>query len=167
MVALAVRFSPDTPEVKEAKAKVDGTIQKAIADWNKRIDARAWSDNAPNAPANAAGLARVAVKWFANDPEWGKRATNSRVKDKEPRVPVAVAITGPWSVQKKNLLGQPVMYGVPAHVAVQLAREKKDRLVRVYNVTLRTAESANAKMAPPFTSITVGDNWYIRPEKVK
>ena len=167
MVALAVRFSPETPEVKELGTDIDGMIQTAMADWSQRIDARIWPGNAANAPSNAAGLARVAMEWFANDPGWGKRATNPEAEDKEPRVPVGVLIMGPWSVQKTNLLGQPIMYGVPAHVAVQLEREKKDRLVRVYNVTLRTIESANAKMEPPFTSITVGDSWYIRPEKVK
>lgn len=45
--------------------------------------------------------------------------------------------------------------------------EKKDNLARVYNLTLRNAESANAKPEPPFTEITVGDSWYIRPSAVK
>ena len=100
------------------------------------------------------------MKFFKESPDWERRPT-------EPRRILGVAIKGEWTVQERNLLGQPVMYGVPAWVAVQVDGEKKDNLARVYNVTLRTAESANAKPEPPFVEITVGDSWYIRPNAIR
>ena len=40
-------------------------------------------------------------------------------------------------------------------------------LARVYSVTLRTVESPNPKMQPPFTSITVGSSYYTKASKIK
>ena len=76
-------------------------------------------------------------------------------------------VSGPWSVQKKNLFNNPIMYGLPVIVAVQKEVDKKDNLARVFHMTLRTPESASPQTAPPFTSDTVGNSYFIRKTAIK
>jgi len=83
------------------------------------------------------------------------------------RHPLAVIVTGPWSVQKKNLLGEPIMYGLPIKLAVKVDEDKELDAVRVYDLTMRTMEKRGVKMEPPFDHITVGNSYFIRPNKVK
>ena len=100
------------------------------------------------------------LDWFKNSPDWGKRSTKIRH-------PLAVVVTGPWSVQKRNLLGNPIIYGLPIKLAVRVDEDKSLNVVRVYELTMRTIESTSAKMAAPFDHITVGNSYFIRPDKVK
>ena len=159
---LAPRFDPVNADAKKAAGTVDQRIKDAKATFKARIDKRTWPAHAANAPNNAKGLAAAALDWFKKSPDWG-----SRPAGKVPRKPLAVVVTGPWSIQARNILGQPTMYGLPVRLAV-IADEKKEKgLARVYILTMRTAEHAGVKMAPPFDSITVGNSYYIRTEAVK
>ena len=159
-LSMASRFDADNPMVTDALVSVDAKIDGVLQDYYARIDERTWPEHASNAPKNAESLAKEALKWFANSPDWGQNP-------KEPRQPLAVVVTGPWSVQKNNLLGEPIMYGLPIRLAVQLASEESNDLARVYILTMRTMEAAGVKMEPPFDHVTVGDSYYIRPSAVK
>ena len=79
---------------------------------------------------------------------------------------LAVVITGPWRVFKKNILHEPIQYGLPVITAVQLDSEKADNLARVYILTMLTAEHKGVKPEPPFIGSAVGDSYYIRPSTV-
>jgi hypothetical protein len=79
---------------------------------------------------------------------------------------LAVSVTGPWSVQKQNLLGNPIMYGLPIKLAVRVDSDAELNVVRVYDLTMRTVEKAGVEMEPPFDHITVGNSYFIRPDKV-
>lgn len=166
-ISMAVRFAPGNTKAREAEANHDRRANAALKDFFAGVDKRTWPGHAANAASPAGSLAEAGMKFFREDEEWGQRDKNPRVKDKEIRKPLAVAIRGPWSVQGKNILGQPIMYGVPALVAVELASEKELKLVRVFDVTLRTEEREGVKQAPPFLSITVGNSYYIRPAALK
>lgn len=159
---LALRFSPGHPQAKKTLANHQGRIDKELQSFYAQIDKRSWPPHSANAPANKVQLAKAALNWFKNDPGWGQRHKNAGAADKQIRKPIAVSVKGPWSVQKTNLLGAPIMYGLPVLIAVELANEKAQKLLRVYDVTMRTAEKAGVKQAPPFVSITVGSSWYIR-----
>ena len=151
---MAQRFDKDNPKVKEAGAGIDDKLKTDLEKFYEKIDKKKW-------PGNSSGKnAKGAMTFFKEDKGWGKNP-------KEARKPLGVAITGGWSVQKKDILGHPVMYGLPVFVAVQLDSEKDMGLARVFNVTMRTEESANPKKEPPFTSLTVGDSFYIRAKKIK
>jgi hypothetical protein len=80
---------------------------------------------------------------------------------------LSTVITGDWSVQQRDIAGRPVMYGLPVLLAVQTPEDKSRQLVRVFILTVRTHESGNAKMEPPFTSDTVGDSYFVRAKNVK
>lgn len=157
---MAVRYQPNNPKVKDLQNSIDNKITEGMKSFNTRIDSRSWPKHAANAPSNADDLAKASLEWFKNSPDWGKRSN-------EIRHPLAVVVTGPWSVQKKNLLGNPIMYGLPIKLAVRLDQDKALNVVRVYELTMRTIESTSAKMAPPFDHITVGNSYFIRPDKVK
>jgi hypothetical protein len=117
-------------------------------------------EHASNAPEDADKLAKVALAWFRASADWGKR-------DKDPRQPLAVVVTGPWSIQKTNLLGEPIMYGLPILLAVEVESDKQLNVARVYVLTLRTPEMRSVKMEPPFDHVTVGDSYFIRPAALK
>ncbi|MFC1845324.1 hypothetical protein ACFLZ5_11140, partial [Thermodesulfobacteriota bacterium] len=100
-------------------------------------------------------------------PGWGSPQKSERTKGNESLDTLGIHIRGDWSVQARNLEGDPTMYGIPALVAVQSKTDKEMGLARVYSVTLRTRESRDPEMKPPFTSTTVGDSYYIQAKKVK
>jgi hypothetical protein len=159
-LAMAVRYKADNPKVIELRRSIDSQIDAGMKEFNARVDGRTWPANASNAPSDADELAEVALNWFKNSPDWGKRSSKVRH-------PLAVTVTGPWSVQKRNLLGNPIMYGLPIKLAVLVDEDKELNVARVYELTMRTVEQAGAKMEPPFDHITVGNSYFIRPDKVK
>ena len=161
-IDMATRFSPENEKAKNAHAGYQQRVDAALRDFHAAVDKRKWSGNSGNAPSNAPELAQAALKFFREDIEWGRRDKHPSAKDKEIWNALAVSITGPWSVQGKNVLGQPIMFGVPALVAIEVANEKELNLVRVFDVTMRTEEKEGVKQSPPFVSVTVGNSYYIR-----
>ncbi|MBU1108742.1 MAG: hypothetical protein KKB51_18850 [Candidatus Riflebacteria bacterium] len=136
-----------------ANASIASQLAEDIKKFEEKVDQRNW----PAGKGSAADRAG-ALEYFKNT--WGK-------DEKQKYTVLGTVITGEWSVQKKDLLGKPVMYGLPVLLAVQKPEDKTHGLARVYILTVRTPESASAQMAPPFDSDTVGDCYYIRAEKVK
>ncbi|MEJ2545834.1 MAG: hypothetical protein P8Y99_17360 [Calditrichaceae bacterium] len=157
---MAIRYQPENAKVKELQNSIDKRIEDGMKEFHAKVDARTWPGHASNAPSNADELAKASLDWFKNSPDWGKRSSKVRH-------PLAVTVTGPWSVQKKNLLGEPIMYGLPIKLAVKVDEDSELNVVRVYDLTMRTAEARGVKMEPPFDHITVGNSYFIRPEKVK
>ncbi|OGK12181.1 MAG: hypothetical protein A2W80_03195 [Candidatus Riflebacteria bacterium GWC2_50_8] len=121
--------------------------------FEAKIDQRSW----PACKGNDTDRAG-ALDYLKNS--WGK-------DDKHKYNVLGTVITGEWSVQKKDLLGQPIMYGLPVLLAVQKPEDQAHGLARVFILTMRTPEGAGAKMAPPFSSDTVGDSYYIRASQIK
>ena len=166
MAEVAAKLAPENANVSAAARNVDQKVKSARQTWVDRINKRTWAGHTARAPANAAQLAASAMAFFRSDPEWGKRDKDPKAQGKRPSRPLAVSVTGAWSVQARNLLGQPTMYGLPILLAVQLDDEKADDLARVFALTLRTAERAGVKAAPPFESCTVGNSYYIRASRI-
>lgn len=100
----------------------------------------------------------AALEYFKTT--WGKDEKNNYEI-------LGVVVTGDWSVQKKDITGKPVMYGLPLLLVVQKPEDKTEGLARVFVLTARTAESAEAKMEPPFTSETVGNSYFIKADKTR
>ena len=156
---VAAQFDPASAGIRAFRAALDGRFEEDDRVFKAKIDGRKW----PGSVSGKKAEEEAGLKFFREDSDWG-----GRPKDKEPRMPVAVAITGDWNVQKRDLLNRPIMHGVAALVAVEVPEEKaRLNVLRVYSVTLRTAEGGDIKPAPPFREITVGDSYYIRPGAVK
>ncbi|ABK18544.1 hypothetical protein [Syntrophobacter fumaroxidans] len=159
-IATAARYQSDNPAVVQARAVIDQQIAQAMQDFNARIDKRTWPGQAANAPADADGLRKAALEWFKNSADWGRR-------EKDPRRPLAVVVTGPWSIQERNIVGEPTMYGLPVLLAVEVDSDKDLKVARVFALTMRTAERVGVKMEPPFDHVTVGDSYFIRSSAIK
>jgi len=149
---MAERYSHDHPKVEQTRQTIESRLKEDLDAFYARVDARTWPGNSTGDTADAA------LKYFNESSDWAHHS--------QPRHPLGVSIHGDWSVQERDLLQQPVMYGIPVFVAVQLDHEREERLVRVYDVTMRTAQGAGIKPEPPFFSITVGNSFYIRPDKI-
>lgn len=157
---LAGRFEAANEQVKTAKEMLEKAIDADKKKLEAKIDSVSWPGNSKGGEADAA------ITFFKNDKDWGARPKGIGPED-QPRIPLGVSIHGSWSVQATDILGKPIQYGLPAFVAVQIEREQPLKRVRVYDVTLRTKEGPNAEPKPPFESITVGNSYYIRPDKIK
>ena len=162
-IAVAEKFDSQNEKLKQVKMNLKQQLEADLNKFLKKIEKNKWPEHASNAPKNANELAKVALDWFKSSPDWGKREKQG----KEPYEILAVAITGPWSVQKRNILGEPTMYGLPVKLAFQVESEKEKGLARVFDLTLRTFEGRDVKMAPPFEYPTVGNSSYILREAVK
>jgi len=166
-LAVAQQFDKTNAKVTALTQRCEQVLADDLQQIKAKIAARKWPAHAANAPADAKKLAATALDWFKNSTDWGKRAQNDRATDKQPRVPQAVAVTGPWSIQERNIVGEPTMYGLPILLAVQLPADGKDGLARVFALTMRTAEFKGVKMEPPFDSVTVGDSYFINADAVQ
>lgn len=132
-------------------------LEKLLADdlkkYEARIDQRKWPA-CKGKPTDR----NAALKYFQET--WGKDPKRNYTL-------LSAVVTGDWSVQKRDITGKPVMYGLPVLLAVQTPEDKNRGLSRVFILTARNQEIANAKMEPPFTSDTVGDSYFIRAKNVK
>ncbi len=158
---LAARFDQDNSRVKEFNSGLDSWIQEDMKALNAKIDKATWPGQATNAPDNAGKLTEVAVGFLQK--EENKRGG----KNMEVGKVLAVVVTGPWRVFKKNLLGEPIQYNLPIRCAVKYESDNNLKAVRVYDSTLLTEEYKGVKMAPPFLGATVGNSYYIRPSVLK
>jgi hypothetical protein len=157
----AAALDPDNPRVKEFMSGIEAWIEADTKALDDRIDRSAWPAQADNAPEDAAALTGVLMDFLQ------KESDKLAAKDQDPRKMLAVVITGPWRVFKKNLLGEPIQYGLPILGTVQLESEKPQNLARVYELTMLTDEFKGVKMAPPFIGSAVGNSYYIRPSALK
>jgi hypothetical protein len=158
---LAAQFDQDNPRVKEFNSGLDSWIEEDMKALNAKIDKVTWSGRADSAPGNADKLSDIAVKFLQK--EENKRAQ----KNIEVGKVLAVAVTGPWRVFKKNLLGEPIQFNLPILCAVEYKSDKDLDVVRVYDSTLLTEEYKGVKMAPPFLGATMGNSYYMRPSALK
>jgi len=157
-LVLAAKFSSNNAFVQSEQKTINSRIDAGLNVFYARIDARTWPPEAVagGSPENQS----VAKNYFVQSKDWAK-------KEKNPYKVLDLKVSGPWSVQKKNLVGSPIMYGLPVVVAVELEKDKIDNLARVFHMTLRTPESASPQTAPPFTSDTVGNSYFIRKTAIK
>lgn len=149
---MAVRYSSDSPKVKEMGGSLESRLKADKDEFTAVIERRTW-------PGNSTGpIAEAALTYFDRSKEWFKTPHAGKV--------LGVAIHGDWSVQERDILGNPNMYGIPVFVAVFMDEEKETGLARVYDLTLRTEQKQGARPEPPFTSDTVGSSYYIRANKI-
>jgi hypothetical protein len=159
---MAARFDPQNTRVKAFNDGIDAWVAEDVKALNAKIDKAVFPKQAADAPADAKKLAQEAVAFLQQEEE--RRASEKGIEVS--RV-LAVVVTGPWRVFKKNILGEPIQYNLPIATAVQTESEKNQNLARVYLSTMLTHEMKGVEKAPPYLGATVGDSYYIRPSAVK
>lgn len=158
---LAAQLDRKNPRVKAFNDGLDAWIADDLKALYAKIDKAKFPEQASNAPADAIELASV-IKKFLQKEEDARAA-----EGKEAGKVLAVLVTGPWQIFKKNILGEPIQYKLPIATAKQVENEKSLNLTRVYLGTMLTDEMKGIKKAPPFIGATVGDSYYIRPSALK
>ena len=132
---------------------------KANADTKEdaALDAGQWAPHFSGfqGPGNTNKLADSALKWFKSDAGWSK--------DKDP---IAVRIKGDWRVADKNLLGDPLTWGLPIEAAFIRHKDREDKkdVAWVYSLTIVTRD---AEKKPPWKTAWVGNNRQMRASNVK
>lgn len=159
---MAARFDPALPKVKSFNSEIDEWIKADAEALNEKIDKAVFPAHAPDAPEDVKSLVKEAMVFLQRENE-----NLAAEKGGEVSHVVAVAVTGPWRVFSKNILGEPIQYNLPIATAVQRESEKSWNLARVYLSTLLTREMKGVAMGPPFTGVTMGDSYYIRPSAIK
>lgn len=158
---MAARFDPDNPRVKQFDDGLDAWIAADSAALEAKIDKASWPAQAGDSPADAAQLTRAAREFLDG------HAKADTARGKAPRSIAAVVITGPWRIFKRNILGEPIQYGLPVVVGEQWAVEKDMDRIRAYHMSMLTEVYKGVQKAPPFIGAAVGDSFYVRPGKIK
>ena len=147
----AARYDANEPDVQNLQAEV-ASLEQGASD---KIASKKWEGNR-NAPENVAELAAAGMRFFNGDKGWADRYTI-----------LAVSVKGQWTVQQKNILGTPILYGIAVNVAVQKEEDKGQNQARVFDGTLITLEMEGVKPEPPFEGFYVGGNWMVNADSVK
>jgi len=158
---LVLKFDPANAEAKERLANVGKQKKEAVAAVEKGIDEAKWPGHYPNfaGPGNPDKLCASAMEWLQKDEA-------SRKQD-DPDHTFAVCVRGDWWIAKKNILGEPIQWGLPIYAACYNKEEKQNGICRVFSLTILTQEGAGVEKAPPWTGVTVGDIYKMRIAKVK
>ena len=147
----AARYDANNPDIRRLQTEI-ASLEKGAAG---AVSARKWEGH-KNAPSDVGELAAAAMKYFKGPKGWADKYTV-----------LAVAIRGQWTVQKRNIVGAPILYGIAVHLAVQKEEDKKQKQARVFNGTLITVEKEGVKSKPPFDGFYVGDSWLVNADSVK
>ena len=158
---LALKFDPKNAKAKELTANIAKDKKQTFAALEKAIDEAKWPGHSPKfgGPGDPDKLCASAMKWLQND--------EANRGDKTPDHTFAVCVRGDWWVAKRNLLGEPIQWGLPIWGACYDAEEKSKGICRVFSLTILTQEGANVEKAPPWTGVTVGDLYKMRIANVK
>lgn len=157
----AARFDKDNPRVKTFQKELEGWLKKDMADLIAKADGATWPPNAGGAPSDAPRLVLAVKEYFQGE------AKQDAAKGGEPHRIIAVSVSGPWRVFKKNLLGEPIQWGLPIYWAEVWQSERELDLARVYQGVMLTQEYKGVAKAPPFAGASVGGGYYIRPGRIK
>jgi hypothetical protein len=157
---MAARFDADHPRVKVFSATLEDRLDRNRRAMLDRVDRTVWSGSTDTAPENAADLILAARA------ELQKEIDRQPAGDNNPRRILAIAVRGPWTVFKRNILEEPVQFALPVSVALQLESERPLDLARVYELTLLTEERRGVTPSPPFLGSTLENSYYIRPSAI-
>jgi hypothetical protein len=146
----AARYDANDLDVRNLQAEV-ASLEKGAS---IKIASTQWEDHR-NAPANAAELAAAGMRFFKGDKGWADRYTI-----------LAVSVKGQWTVQKTNIMGAPILYGIAVNVAVRKEEDKGQNQARVFDGTLITVEMEGVRPEPPFEGFYVGANWLVNADSV-
>jgi hypothetical protein len=140
----AKRFNPKDAEISQALASLQAGRKKSKADVQKALEAARFPANTASfaGPGKIPDLAAAVKTYF------------SRAYPKEKLL--AVSIAGAWTATKRNILDQPVQWGLPVFCASQ---QGEAGICRVFKMTVLTGIGADIPKAPPFTDHWTGDSY--------
>lgn len=147
-IAAAARLNPDDPDIRQWQARIVGIRKETAADIEKALDGARMPPHAKGfaGPGSPDGLARAAVEYF------GKTYPKEKA--------LTATVAGDWVVTKRNILDEPIQWGLPVYVASEQGPDKA--VVRVFRMTVLAQEGRDPKKAPPFVDHWTGDSFRMR-----
>ncbi len=146
----ALRFNKDNAEARAMVEQVEAKIKASESAMQQVYAARRFPETLASfsGPGTTDELAAAALQWFENHSEWGKASPPER--------PILVTVTGDWIVARVNILGEPVQWGLPIHLAI--VRDADPDMAVAFSLTLVTEQAHGVAKAPPFKAVWVGSS---------
>lgn len=164
MLRVGQKFYPGNEKLNAMVSDLDAKIQGMAEGIEKQIDDAKWAGSIKDfaGPGKAKKLAKTAVEYFKNHPNWGKK-TDLGVEILD------VAVRGQWQPAERNIFGQVIRWRLPIHIAVTNSKLKPDKIARVYELSVLTMEGPGDKTekAPPFDGYWVGDSYMMRIRNIQ
>jgi len=153
LLEIAHEYDPANKDVKSLLRTIDDQRKASQKAVDARIEGRTWDPHSVrfSGPGKPGRLAKEVEKFLEINDKG----------DREDTV-LAVRIAGDWRVADTTVLGAPLTYGLPVHVAWRLKNDSKTASVQSLTIVTR-----DAKKAPPFKSTWVGDTWRMRTKAIK
>jgi len=155
-IGIVLQFDPGNADATRLLDGLGAGADAAAKKTDALLDQGTWEDHSDRfqGPGSTTGLAKAVRKWLAGDAGWTKG------KDV-----LAVRVNGDWLVAERNILGEPVSWGLPVEAAfVRHSDRDADRdVAMVYRLTMVTRD---AKKSPPFKMARVGSNRQMRASNI-
>ena len=153
----AVAFDPTNPEAKKLLELVETKLSASAELLEAWLDEQVFPTPSFSfsGPGQKAELAASCLKWFQASSEWNSSKGEH---------PFHVIVSGNWVVAKRNILGQPIQWGLPIYLA--LWRDAQPKLARVFSLTMVTRVEAGVAKSPPWSGCFVGSSYPMRRAKV-
>lgn len=152
----AVSFDPANAEAKQLLGVVEDKLSASEELLEAWLDEQVFPTPAFefSGPGEKAELAAACLEWFRASPDW------SGAKGEHP---FHVVVSGNWVVAKRNILGQPIQWGLPIYLA--LWKDDKPDLARVFSLTMVTQVAVGVAKSPPWKTCFVGSSYPMRRAK--
>ena len=150
---LALKYDPNSKEIKEKLDGIDKEAKEAQKQIEKGRDEAKWPEPFKNfaGPGSSKKLEALALNYLKNAKDWGG---NPKKKVEI----LNIRIKGNWWSVEKNILGQTTQWGLPVFAAVASGKSINENAT-VYSISMVTSDN---KKEPPFVGVTVGDSWVMR-----
>ena len=161
MLEVCPRFQPGNAQIDADLSQLRPQVEQVLTEFRDAemaaARARNWEPSIGSVSSGSpAQLARVGLDFLRGHENWG-RNTSRGVQV------LGATVRGDWFVAERNIIGQPIKFGLPVTVAVR-ANGVLEGLARVYQLSLITT---SAQQSPPFGGYWVGDSWQILAERVR
>lgn len=153
----AVAFDPTNKEAAKLLKTVEDKLTASAALLEQWLDAQVFPspEFEFSGPGTAADLTASSLAWFQGNAEWNQSNGEH---------PFHVILGGNWVVTRRNILGEPVQWGLPIYMA--LWKDAQPELARVFTLTMVTEIRFGVAQSPPWKGCLVGSSFPMRRSKV-
>lgn len=163
MIAIGQLIDPNQSELNRLRVAVEDAASEKQAAQMARIEAAEWPGHIDDfsGPGSIDSLSSSVRDYLANDRDWGQREV-------KPQEILSIAVRGSWQVAQRDILGRPMQWRLPVLVAVTDEELRPDGIARAYELSMVAKEGAanNAPKSPPWVGFWVGDNFFLKQNRL-
>lgn len=155
---MVIGHLPNDAKLTEAKGKLEAAVKKWQEWCDTTVDNQKMSDDTGFAGGD--DIPAACRKLFATS--WAQQFDAVKGADI-----LAVVVTGTeWFTADKNLIQEPIQYGLWVQVAVATPAEKEKGLARLHDIKMYTKSEFGIAKAPPFEDFGVDSSYLTRLSNV-